>query len=272
MAKGKLMPIGGGEDRRNTMDVLKRFVQETGKRDPIIEVITTATNLPDEVWRDYKEAFRAMGLRDYDYMHIDNEDQANDRRYIERIERADGVFFSGGNQEKITSVLRNSEFHKALMKRYEEEDCVIGGTSAGAAAMSEWMILGGSSTESLRKGEMDLTTGLGFLQGLVIDTHFTERGRFGRLIQCITTNPASLGIGFGEDTGAVITNGDILEIVGSGLVIVVDGQTIKHTNINEVKEGEPLSVNGVTLHVLCEGDRFSISKRDFILKGERAKI
>lgn len=265
------MPIGGGEDKERGMEVLKRFVKETGAKDPVIEVITTATNLPREVGRDYKDAFRSMGLRHYDTMHIDTEERANDRKYIERIEKADGVFFSGGNQEKVSSILRGTEFHKVLMHRYENDDFIIAGTSAGAAAMSEVMILGGSSEESLLKGELNLTTGLGFLNGLVVDTHFTERGRFGRLIHAITANPSVMGIGFGEDTGAVITEGDVLEIVGSGLVIIVDGQSIKRTNINEVREGEPLSINGITMHVLCEGDRFSISSRDFIYKGERAQ-
>lgn len=264
--KGIIIPIGGGEDKEENMDVLKRVVAETGRQDPIIEVITTATSIPEEVARDYEDAFRSIGLKNFDTMHVDRREDANDKKYIDRIKDADAVLFSGGDQGKLAEVLAGTDFHKVLMDRFLEDKFVIAGTSAGAAAMSDTMILKGSSKDALIKGELSLTAGFGFLKEVVVDTHFTERGRFGRLIQAVSTNPKLLGIGLGEDTSAIIKNGCEMEIFGSGLVVIVDGNVINHTNLNEIKEGDPLSVDGVLLHVLCKGDRFDLEKRKFIYK------
>jgi cyanophycinase len=266
--KGKLIAIGGGEDKKRGMDVLKRFLAEINKKDPVIEIITTATSLPDEVGDDYISAFRSLDVKDYDTLHIDDKDMANDRRYIERIRKADGVIFSGGDQLKLSSILGGTDFHNILKERYENEHFVIAGTSAGAAAMSQHMIVRGSSEDALIKGELKLTTGLGFIDDVVIDTHFTQRGRFGRLIQAVATLPSSIGLGLGEDTAAVITDGNHVEIVGSGMVVIVDGQNIRQSTITEIRDGEPLTVEGVTLHVLCEGDCFLLKERAF---AERAK-
>lgn len=264
LPKGIIIQIGGGEDKQESMDVLKRVVAETGRQDPIIEVITTATSIPDEVRKDYEDAFNSMGLKNYDTMHIDRREDANDRKYLDRIKSADAVLFSGGDQAKLSEVLGGTDFHKVLCDRFMEGNLVIAGTSAGAAAMSDTMILSGSSKDALIKGELELTAGFGFLKGVVVDTHFTQRGRFGRLIQAVSTNPKLLGIGLGEDTSAIIKNGYEMEIFGSGLVVVVDGNSINHTNLNEIKEGDPLSVDGIMLHVLCKGDRFDLEKRKFI--------
>lgn len=262
--KGTLIPIGGGEDKKESMDVLKRIIAETNVKDPLIEVITTATSVPDEVRRDYEEAFRSLGLKNYDTIHIDRKEDANDRKFLDRLKKADAILFSGGDQGKLSEVLMGTEFHEVMMDRYKKDSFIIAGTSAGAAAMSDTMILRGSSKDALIKGELDLTAGFGFLTGVVIDTHFTERGRFGRLIQAVSTNPKLLGIGLGEDTAAVVKNGSEIEIEGSGLVVIVDGSSINHTNLNEIKEGDPLSVEGISLHVLCAGDRFDLLERKFI--------
>lgn len=261
--KGKLIAIGGGEDKERSRDVLKRFLDETGRRDPVIEIITTATSIPHEVGDGYINAFRSLGVRDYDTLHID-EKEANDDRYIERIQKADGVLFSGGDQLKLSSILGGSEFHKVLKERYENDNFVIAGTSAGAAAMSHTMIVRGSSEDALIKGELKLTTGLGFIDDVIIDTHFTQRGRFGRLIQAVSTLPSALGLGLGEDTAAVITGGNNIEIIGSGLVVIVDGRHIRQTTVTEIRDGEPLTVEGVMLHILCKGDKFSLQERAFV--------
>lgn len=261
--KGKLIAIGGGENKERNSEVLKRFLAETGKKDPVIEIITTATSLPNEVGDDYITAFRSMGVRDYGTLHIDEKDEANDRKYIERIRKADGVLFSGGDQLKLSTILGGSDFHKILKERYENENFVIAGTSAGAAAMSHTMIVRGSSEDALIKGELKLTTGLGFIDDVIIDTHFTQRGRFGRLIQAVATLPSAIGIGLGEDTAAVITGGNHIEIVGSGLVVIADGQHIRQTTVTEIKDGEPLTVEHIVMHALCKGDRFLLHERTF---------
>ena len=265
--KGKLIAIGGGEDKERSREVLKRFLAEIDRKDPVIEVITTATSIPDEVGDDYISAFRSLGVRDHDTLHIDDKDMANDRKYIERIRKADGVLFSGGDQLKLSSILGGTDFHKIMKERYENENFVIAGTSAGAAAMSQHMIVRGSSADALIKGELKLTTGLGWINDVIIDTHFTQRGRFGRLIQAVSTLPSAIGLGLGEDTAAVITEGNNIEIVGSGMVVIVDGQNIRQTTLTEIRDGEPLTVEGVVLHVLCKGDRFLLKERTF---GQRA--
>jgi cyanophycinase len=262
--KGKLIAIGGGEDKERNRDVLRRVLEETGRRDPVIEIITTATSLPDEVGDDYINAFRSLGVRDYGTIHIDEKDQANDSKFLERIQKADGVMFSGGDQLKLGTILGGTEFHKLLKERYENDNFVIAGTSAGAAAMSHTMIVRGSSEDALIKGELKLTTGLGFIEDVIIDTHFTQRGRFGRLIQAVSTLPSAMGLGLGEDTGAVITGGNNIEIVGSGLVVIVDGSHIRQTTVTEIRDGEPLTVEGVVMHILCKGDKFSLQERAFV--------
>ena len=267
--KGKLIAIGGGEDKERNREVLKRFLAEIDRKDPVIEIITTATSIPDEVGDDYISAFRSLGVRDYDTLHIDEKEHANDERFIERIRKADGVLFSGGDQLKLSSILGGSEFHKTLKERYENENFVIAGTSAGAAAMSHTMIVRGSSADALIKGELKLTTGLGFIDDVIIDTHFTQRGRFGRLIQAVSTLPSAMGLGLGEDTAAVITGGNHIEIVGSGLVVIVDGQHIRQTTVTEIRDGEPLTVEGVVMHILCKGDKFSLVNRAFVRDDEQ---
>lgn len=271
LPKGTLIPIGGGEDKNENMEVLKRVVAETGREDPLIEVITTATSIPDEVSRDYEDAFSSMGLKNYASIHIDRREDASDREFIERIKKADAVLFTGGDQSKLGEVLAGTDFHKVLVERYLNSNFVIAGTSAGAAAMSETMILRGSSKDALIKGELELTNGFGFLNTVVIDTHFTERGRFGRLIQAVTTNPKVLGIGLGEDTSSIIKNGNEMEILGSGLVVIVDGSKLNHTNLNEITEGNPVSAEGVILHVLCKGDRFDLNERRFIYPSKQSE-
>ena len=266
--KGKLIAIGGGEDKKRSMEVLKRFLAEIDKKDPAIEIITTATSLPEEVGDDYISAFRSLDVRNYGTLHIDDKDMANDREVIERLRKADGVIFSGGDQLKLSSILGGTDFHKIMKERYENEHFVIAGTSAGAAAMSHHMIVRGSSADALIKGELKLTTGLGWIDDVIIDTHFTQRGRFGRLIQAVSTLPSALGLGLGEDTAAVISDGNHVEIVGSGMVVIVDGQNIRQTTITEIKDGEPLTVEGVMMHVLCTGDCFLLKERAFT---ERAR-
>lgn len=262
---GILIPIGGGEDKKDKKEILDRFVRETDSRDPIIEVITTATNMPDEVGRDYTRAFEDLSVRRVNIMHIEEREEANSEDIIDRIKNAHGVIFTGGDQLKLSSILGGTEMHKALKDRFENDThFVIAGTSAGAAAMSNTMIVSGASTDALIKGQLQLTNGLDFINSVFIDTHFTQRGRFGRVIQTVAANPAVLGLGLGEDTGAVIFDNDDLEIIGSGLAVVVDGSEIKYSNLADVAEGEPITVEGVKIHILSAGKRFRISEKKLI--------
>src|SRR5205085_8589195 len=171
--------------------------------------------------------------------------------------------FSGGNQLRLSSIFGGTDFLQALYHRYLNENFVIAGTSAGAMAMSNTMIYQGNSGEALLKGEVKLTTGLGFLKDVIIDSHFVKRGRFGRLAEAVASNPSCIGVGLGEDTGLLITHGVFMEAIGSGLVIIIDGHEIKHTNIADVQYGSPISIENLLVHVMAKGNGFDLKRRTF---------
>jgi cyanophycinase len=262
VAKGILMPIGGGEDKKENKTVLGRFIEETGKNRPRVVVVTVATSLPKEVAADYRSAFRNLGIEEIGIVHFDVRRDADKEKYIEMVRKCDAVLFSGGDQLRLSSLLGGTRLMKIIRRRYiEETDFVIAGTSAGAAAMSDTMIIAGSSKDAMIKGELELTNGLDLIDNVFIDTHFMERGRFGRLIQTVTCNPGILGVGLGEDTAAVIYDGNVMEVVGSGLVVIVDGIGITYTDLTDVSNGEPITVEGLKMHILGPGKRFLLNER-----------
>ena len=237
-AKGKLLAIGGAEDKgtdletgeihRNNLNffglgILKRIVQEIGGPSTKIEVVTTASMIPNEVGENYQDAFGKIGCTEVGVMHIRNRVDAANEEYLERIKNCGAVMFSGGNQMRLTSTFGGTTFLEIIMNRYNTEtNFLVAGTSAGAMAMSNTMIYEGNATRAHLKGEVKITTGLGFMYGVIFDSHFEKRGRFGRLAQAIATNPACIGIGLGEDTGMLITDGNKMEAIGSGLVMILD--------------------------------------------------
>jgi cyanophycinase len=278
--KGKLIAIGGNEDKYTDpepnfrqhnnphffkLGILKRFISETEKgTDSNIEIITTATGAPEELGETYFNAFAEIGCKNIGVLHIKERSDSNDKNIIKRLVECDGVMFTGGNQLRLSTVLGGTEALKVLQNRYLHDKFVIAGTSAGAMAMSNTMIYQGSSTEALLKGEVKITTGLAFIKDVIIDSHFVKRGRFGRLAQAVALNPACLGIGLGEDTGVLITEGDKLETIGSGLVILFDGHNISYSNISEIEEGTPISIRNLLVQVLANRDCYSLNNRSFL--------
>lgn len=247
-----------------SMEILNRFTECLAGKDHRIELIPTASDVPDRSAQDYLEAFKKLGLENVGILEIKERSDARKKKTLKRIQEAEGVLFTGGNQLNLTSILGGTEFLDLLFERYLNEKFVIAGTSAGAMAMSDTMIYGGSSHEALMKGEVFFSAGFGFLDNIIIDTHFVKRGRIGRLFQAVASNPASLGIGLGEDTGLLIQKGDIKESIGSGLVIIVDGYSIKHSNFAHIPQGAPISIEGLSVHVMVPGDKFTLSERKFI--------
>ena len=247
---GKLIAIGGAEDKgvdlekgvvlRNNLNffelgILRRIVEEAGGPGSRIEVITTASMIPYEVGENYLNAFGKIGCTNIGIMPIRNRADAMDIDYIERIKNCDALMWSGGNQLRLSSTFGGTEILRIALDRYKkEENFVVAGTSAGAMAMSNTMIYEGNATRAHLKGEVKLTTGLGFMDHVIFDSHFEKRGRFGRLAQAIATNPAAIGIGLGEDTGMLITDGNKMEAIGSGLVLIIDGHDIRHNNIADI--------------------------------------
>jgi cyanophycinase len=262
LPKGVLIPIGGGEDKKEHKTVLTRVIEETGKKKPRICVVTIATNLPKEVAADYRAAFKDLNIEKISLIHYDNRPEADSEANLKKVRECDAILFSGGNQLKLSSLLGGTKLIQLIKERYyDEEQFVIAGTSAGAAAMSDTMIIAGSSADALIKGQLELTNGLDLINSVFIDTHFTERGRFGRVIQTVACNPGVLGVGLGEDTAVVIYRGEEMEVVGSGLVVIADGSQIVYTDLTEIENGQPMTIEGICMHILGPGKKFLISER-----------
>ena len=279
-AKGKLIAIGGAEDKgtdlekgeiqRNNLNffelgILRRIVEEAGGPLSRIEVITTASTIPYEVGDNYLNAFGKIGCTNIGVMHIRNRTDAANPEYLERITKCGAVMFSGGNQLRLSSSFGGTKFLKIITDRYSnEEHFMIAGTSAGAMAMSNTMIYEGNATKAHLKGEVKITTGLAFVNDVIIDSHFEKRGRFGRLAQAVATNPGCIGIGLGEDTGMLITAGNRMEAIGSGCVIIIDGHDIGYSNIADIPEGSPYSIENLKVHFCEKGNGFLVKERKFI--------
>ncbi len=280
--KGKLIIIGGTVDRGSFSEhpvdlpkqlkffehgILKRITTEAVRQElSRIEIITTASNIPEEVGQEYVNAFSQLSVLNVKVLNIRTREEANAPENIERLRQADVVVMTGGDQLRLTSVLGGTAFHNLLMYKYENENFIVSGTSAGAAASSNNMIYQGSSSEALLKGEVKITGGLGFINNVIIDTHFVQRGRIGRLLYACASNPVNIGIGLGEDTGMLITEGQNMEAIGSGLVMLVDGTNMRNTNITDVEMGEPVSIENMTVHVMALGDQFDLKTKTLRIK------
>jgi cyanophycinase len=275
--KGVLIAVGGAEDkgteiekeRQNSLDffkegILNQIVSLCGKKsDPKIEVVTTASSIPDEVAAVYKKAFKKLGCIDIGHLKISRREDADTKKSLERLEKCNCILFSGGDQLRLCSMLGGTDFMDILRERYETEHFVIAGTSAGAAAMSNTMICGGDETKAYLKGKVELGIGFGFLQEVIFDTHFDARGRFGRLVQAIAAQPGAVGIGLDEDTGVIIEKGTRVQAIGSSSVVIVDGTSISHNNIADIRSGMPISVANLKVHIMTHSDVFDINSREF---------
>tara|TARA_B100000795_G_scaffold265244_1_gene246809 strand:+ start:7058 stop:7915 length:858 start_codon:yes stop_codon:yes gene_type:complete len=273
MIKGTLIPIGGNEDKgieeneQYTQEfisegILYHVVKEAGGVDANIVVIPTASSIPIEVGNNYIEAFTALGCKNIEVLDIRNIEDSEKEVSIKLIKNADCVMFSGGDQSKITKKIGRTTIHRILADRYKnEKGFVIAGTSAGAMAMANEMIAGGSASEAFIKGAVSMYKGLNLIPELIIDTHFIRRGRFGRQSEAVAKHPNLIGIGLAEDTGMIIKNGSDSTVIGSGMVIIFDGSKLTHNNEKILKEGTPMTMANLIIHVLSNGDKYDIKNR-----------
>jgi cyanophycinase len=239
--------------------ILKRITTESVRdTESRFEIITTASLIPEKVGEEYIRAFAQLDVHNVGALDINSREQANDPENVARIQAAEVIIFTGGDQLRLSSIFGGTEIHALLLHKYQNEHVVIAGTSAGAAASSKNMIYQGSSKDALLKGEVKITGGLGFIDGVIVDTHFVQRGRIGRLLYAAASNPGILGIGLGEDTGLYISNGTVMEAIGSGMVILVDGRRMTDTNLTDVEMGQPVSINNMVVHVMCDGDVYDL--------------
>ena len=275
---GKLIPIGGAEDKGTDLELgiiqrsnlnffelgtLRKIVEQVGSTDVHIELVTTASSIPDEVYGNYVNAFNKIGCKNIGHIRIRNREDTHNPDYLERIRTCDAVMFSGGNQLRLTATFGGTDFLDIVQHRYEHEHFVIGGTSAGAMAMSNTMIYEGNVANAHLKGQVKITTGLAFIKDVIIDSHFDKRGRFMRLAQAVASNPGAIGIGLGEDTGIIISKGLEMETIGSGAVTIIDGRNIRHNNIADIEDGSPISVEGLIVHIMEKGNRFHLLTKKF---------
>lgn len=259
--KGDLVIIGGAEDKYGESRILEEVVNIIGGEDATVGIFTTATLHPEEVGEDYRDVFLRLGVKNADIINIDSRDDANDEENVRRIRNADGLFFTGGDQLRITSILGGTKALEALHYSFSLGTPIIG-TSAGASAMSSVMIVEGNSNDAARKCTLKMAPGLRLLEGVIIDQHFDQRGRLGRLLCGIAENPGIIGIGIDEDTAIRVYPEEYFEVLGSNAVTVIDGRTIKSTNVSELQPNEILTITNASIHVLAKGYGFDFIKRE----------
>lgn len=276
--KGKLLLIGGAEDKGKAtvldiegknkqfeeFEILKGLLPEKkGKR--ILEIITTASQQPKEVMKTYQRAFKEIGFNQVGFISMENNPEARNPIWIERIQNAHAVLFAGGDQFRLSTILGNTDIIDVIMERYySDPDFIVAGTSAGAMAAATLMIYEGQRNEAMLKDTVKVSSGLGFIDHCIIDTHFVKRGRFGRLVEALLMNPSCIGIGLGEDTALVIRRGNEAECKGSGMVVILDGRDISETNIAWAEPGTPLWAENLRVHLMTKGNYFLLHERKFV--------
>lgn len=257
--RGYIIPIGGAEERLNSPDILDRFVDVCGGRSARIGIIPTASELED-TGRNYEKLFRKLGVRHARVLQMISREDCQKQEYLDYIAAADGVFMTGGNQLRLSTTLGGTQVAQ-LIRRRNAAGMHVAGTSAGAAFMPEHMIAGGQEGSTPSPDMVTMAPGLGLTNSFIIDQHFRQRDRLGRLLTALAYNPFAVGIGLDEDTAAFIRPGDNLEVVGSGGITIIDPTHLTYSSMHRARRGEPVSLIGVGLHILIAGGRFDIETR-----------
>lgn len=269
-----LIIIGGAEDKEGKKKILQTVCKFINKNEDILLVVTVATEYPKEAAKKYKKAFGDLGVKKIKVLDIGKREDAFHEENIRLIKEASLIFFTGGDQLRITSLLGGTPVYEELKKAGEKGKYIVG-TSAGASVMSDTMVIEGEDEESPRKCTLKMAHGFGFVQSVIIDQHFAQRGRIGRLLTGVAENPQVLGIGIDENTAIIVNKLGEVEVIGEGAVYFIDGSNITYTNVSEQYSEEILSIFNVKLHVLKEGNKFNlITKSPFEedkLKNENTK-
>ncbi len=260
---GYLVAIGGAEDKTSDLAILRRVIELAPSDNPEVAVIVTASGVPEAVFPEYEAAFERLGAAEVHALDFRDRRQAMEEPQLDIIERCDVIFFSGGDQMRLTNILGGSPVLEAIRERYFAGG-VVAGTSAGAVALASTMIYGDGSVDALHKGAVSMGSGLGFVEGLFIDSHFLERGRITRLMEAGATNPEHLGVGLGEDAGVIIYPDRILEAIGPGHVILVDSRSLVSSNVADASNGDPVAIEHVVMHALISGYGFDIDQRVYL--------
>jgi cyanophycinase len=258
--RGYIVPVGGAEDKVHDVRILKRFVEVSGGNDAMIAIIPTASRLADTGSR-YEVLFRELGVKEAIALPYAERADANRPDWLAVLERATGIFLTGGHQLRLSTILGGTPVAK-LLRTQNASGVSIGGTSAGAAILSEHMIAFGKEGSTPHAGAAALAPGFGFTNRVIIDQHFRQRDRLGRLLSALAYNPFAIGLGLDEDTAAFLNPGDILEVVGSGAITIVDVSALTHSSMAGARQGDPICMTGVRLHILTNGGTFNLHTRE----------
>ncbi|NMM61575.1 cyanophycinase [Clostridium sp. P21] len=263
--EGNLIIIGGAEDKKGPKVILKEVCNRLDKEKSMLVIATIASELPEELGSEYTNIFQNLGVKNIRVLNIMNRKSAFDRNNIQMLDNASLIFFTGGDQLRITSLIGGTPLYMKMKEIYEKK-CIFVGTSAGASVMSDTMIVTGPNEESPRKCTLKMAPGLGLIKGAIIDQHFAQRGRIGRLLVGIAENPESLGIGIDEDTAIEVYDSGKFKVIGSGAVYIIDGNGITYSNVSEQHPDDILSMFNVKLHILKCGDTFDLISKKPISK------
>ncbi|MDS0528284.1 cyanophycinase [Clostridium sp. SHJSY1] len=257
---GNLIIIGGAEDKEGRKEILKKVCNCLDKNKDMLLVTTVATEYPKEAANKYKKVFSELGVKNIKILDISNREDAFNTENIDLIKKSSLIFFTGGDQLRITSLIGGSPTYDFLKQAGKQGKYIVG-TSAGASVMSDIMIVEGTDEDSPRKCTLKMSPGMGFIENVIIDQHFAQRGRIGRLLTGIAQNPQILGIGIDENTAIIVNSNGMLQVEGEGAVYFVDGSEMSYTNVSEQNSEENLSMYNVKLHVLKQGDKFNLIRK-----------
>ncbi|MCX7614383.1 MAG: cyanophycinase [Clostridiales bacterium] len=258
-ARGYLIIIGGAEDKKGDSIILRQAPKMLSSED-LLTILTTATEKPKEAGHDYKEVFKRLGVKHVEILNINTRDDADNEENADIIKKSKCIFMTGGDQLRITSILGGTRACLEIKNLYENGGIIMG-TSAGASVMSSTMVVQGNDNEPARKCTLKMAPGLGLLSGAIIDQHFDQRGRFGRLLCGVAENPDVLGIGIDEDTAVKLFPDLHFEVIGSNAVTIIDGKSIQSSNVSELNPNEILAIMGVTVHTLPQGYGYELQNR-----------
>ncbi len=257
--RGFIVPIGGAEDKEGAANILRRFIDVSGGTSARIAIVPTASKL-DDTGRRYEKLFRQLGADEAKSLPILTRADAAKQEWLDYIEKANGIFITGGNQLRLTTIIGGTPLAKAI-RRANVRGVAVGGTSAGAAILSEHMIAYGDEGHTPHAGRVTLVPGFGLTNRIMIDQHFRQRDRLGRLLSALAYNPFAVGVGLDEDTAAFIDHTKKITVVGAGAITIIDASELSHSSIAETKEGKPVCMTNVRLHVLVDGGTFDLETR-----------
>lgn len=264
---GNMVIIGGAEDKKGACEILKHIIARISDKEGPLVLLTAATELPDEVANDYRKVFGMLGYDRIRQIDVKSRSDVENPEFCSLLNSCSCIFFTGGDQLKITSLLGGTELYQCIVKAYIAGALLVG-TSAGASCVCSTMIVSGIEDEAPRKCTIKMAPGLDLVQGVLIDQHFSQRGRIGRLMNAVAQNPGIIGLGIDENTALVFTAGTGFRVIGTGAVTIIDGRSITHTNVSELAPDENLAIAGISVHILPRNYGYDLSTCSVLFQTE----